>query len=116
MNFSDSHRNSLDAIKIAIASRRQSGQRRGRLPNHLRLAVLALVKGGLAIETVASETGVSAKAIASWLDSGTRKHRELVLPAPRVFAVEPASSSLPRDTVRLLVGSLEINICSVGRA
>ena len=114
MLCSDAQRINLDAVKIAMASRRRSGQRGGRLPNHLRSAVLALVKDGLAVEDVAGETGVSTKTIAAWLDSDTREHSELVQLPPRVFSVEPALCPLPRQaTVRLLVGSLEISISTV---
>ena len=116
MLFSDAQRINLDAIKIAMASRRRSGQRGGRFPNHLRSAVLALVKDGLAVDDVAGETGVSIKTIAAWLDSNTRVHPELTQSPPRVFTVEPALSPLPRNTVRLLVGTLEISISTVERA
>ena len=115
MLFSDAQRMNLDAVKIAIASRRRFGQRSGRPPNHLRSAILALVKDGLAVEDVAVETGVSTKTIAAWLDSRTREHPELTESPPRVFAVEPSFSPLPRDAVRLLVGTLEISISTVER-
>ena len=115
MLFSDAQRMNLDAVKIAIASRRRSGQRGGRLPNHLRSAILALVKDGLAVEDVAGETGVGTKTIAAWLGASTREHPELTEPPPRVFDVEPSFSPLPRDTVRLLVGTLEISISTVER-
>lgn len=115
MLFSDAQRMSLDAVKIALASRRRSGQRGGRLPNHLRSAILALVKNGLAVEDVAGETGVSTKTIAVWLDFSKRDHPELTQSPPRVFTVEPSVSPLPRHAVRLLVGTLEISISTVER-
>ena len=57
MFISEAQRIGLNAVQAAVASRLQMGHRGGRLPGHLRRAVIALVGDGLSVDVVAGESG-----------------------------------------------------------